>query len=63
MKRLISLILILTMVVICGACATTGGPRTDKEGDTLSGSLGKSTFVGESGQHTNDVSLGLMYGH
>lgn len=63
MKRLISLILFLMMVVICSACATTGGPRTDKEGGTLSGSIGNSTFVGESSQHSKDMSLGLMYGH
>ncbi len=61
MNRLISLILFLTMVVICSACATTTAQqRTDKE--SLSGSIGKSTFVGESSSHARDLSLGLMYG-
>ncbi len=49
MKRLISLILFLTMVVILIGCAGTTGQRPSDQ-DSLTNEVGKSTFVGDHSQ-------------
>ena len=46
MKRLISLILFLTMVVILIGCAGTTGQRPSDQ-DSLTNEVGNATFVGD----------------
>jgi Flp pilus assembly protein TadD len=46
MKRLISLILFLTMVVLLNGCAGTTGQRPSEQ-DSLTNEVGNATFVGD----------------
>jgi PBP1b-binding outer membrane lipoprotein LpoB len=62
MKRLISLIMVLLIVVIFTGCATTTSEQR-KEGSDLASSVGPRPFVGESSTDARGLARTNMYGY